>query len=365
MFAISPRHHAPSSHAVHAEHSGVPTILMEHSSTDLASAEDSGSNISQANPKLRDVYLHCRTIARSEEGWNAAPWCFYPGYTRRIRHHLWAVLAFVTAAESLLTAPAHAGRRRAAIDDYEQDLVAAFHGGTQKPAFIALAHTVFTCQLPLQPFVEYLDGCRMELNYTPLSTPFVNFSQLRAYCHCRSQSLGRIIMLLCGQRDEEVLGFNEDLCIGLKLVALLADTSRSLKYGRCLFPIEDLRHFGIHDHVPTILHGSDMTMPQRSSSWGHLIRFECARARMLLERGRPLADYLDGPMKKDVRRSYHTAQAMLDEIQRLGESILHIVPQVPTKLGATDPARVEAIQPAWPRWFSAASPASEPSSSQP
>jgi phytoene/squalene synthetase len=69
-----------------------------------------------------------------------------------------------------------------------------------------------------------------------------------------------------------------------------------------------------------------------------LLRFEVARARALLERGRPLLDQVGGELRFELLLTYYSGQALLDRIESLGDEILRIRPT----LSRTDRARVLA-----------------------
>ena len=120
------------------------------------------------------------------------------------------------------------------------------------------------------------------------------------------------------------------------------ELSIDLPRGRSYLPAEDLRHFGLDvESVQALRTGSSPGMRTATPTlraFRDLIRFQVARARSLLERGRPLIDAVGVDLSMELQLTYLSGHAMLDKIEGLLEEILRTRPT----LSRSDRARVLA-----------------------
>lgn len=295
---------------------------------------------------LDEAYTYCRGLARTRYENVPVASRLLP---ETMRPHVLAVYAFIRAADDFADEPVYEGKRHFALDQWEHELFRTFHGEADHPIFVALRHTIEQCELPLPPFSELLTGFRLDLQ----PAPYVTFEQLRTYCRHRSETLGQIVLGMFGYRDPALLRFAADVCTALQLVTFLQDLGPDLDRGRIYIPREDLRHFGISEEQLKALQGGGRRRLAASSTttrvWRDLVRFQSARARSLLERGRPLLDAITGDLSMELELAYLSGRAMLDKIDALGEGVLRVRPM----LGGADRARVmaRALGHRWPQWL--------------
>jgi squalene synthase HpnC len=261
-----------------------------------------------------------------------------------MRPHVLAIYAFSRVADDFADEPAYAGKRHFALDQWEHELFRTFHGEADHPIFVALRSTVESYDLPITPFAALLTGFRMDL----LAAPYATFDELRTYCRYSSEPMGQIILRLFGYRDPALQSYANDFCTALQLATFLQDLGSDLDRGRIYVPGEDLRHFGItSEHLETLRHGG-RHLARLPRGWRDLLRFQSARARALMERGRPLLDQVGADLGLELELTYHSGQAMLDKIDSQGEELLRSRPT----LGRADRAKVlaKAVGKRWPQW---------------
>jgi phytoene/squalene synthetase len=154
------------------------------------------------------------------------------------------------------------------------------------------------------------------------------------------------MLLVFGYRDPALLSFAGDLCTGLQLASFLQDLGRDLPRGRLHLPLEDLRHFGILPAGVRTAPASAHLLGASTRSFCDLLRFQVARARSLLLRGRPLIDQVGPDLAIELELTYRSGQAILDKIEALGDDLLRGRPT----LGRADRARVlgMALGRRWP-----------------
>jgi squalene synthase HpnC len=287
-----------------------------------------------------EAYAYCERMARTRYENVPVASRFVPD---AVRPHVLAIYAFARAADDFADEPEYTGKRQTALDEWESELFRTFHGEADHPIFVALRHTVEHCELPITPFTDLLTAFRMDIS----PVPPVSFEELRTYCRHAAEPLGQLMLLVFGYRNPSLFGFAGDLCTGLQLASFLQDLGRDLPRGRLHLPLEDLRHFGILPEGVRTAPASAHLLGASSKAWRDLLRFQVARARTLLLRGRPLVDEVGPDLAIELELTYCSGQAILDKIEALGDELLRGRPT----LGRADRARVlgKALGRRWPQ----------------
>lgn len=286
-----------------------------------------------------EAFAYCERLARTRYENVPVASRFVP---EPVRPHVLSIYAFARAADDFADEPQYQGKRQTALDEWESALFRTFHGEADHPIFVALRETIERCDLPITPFTELLTAFRMDINPVPMAT----FEELRTYCRHAAEPLGQLMLLVFGYRDPALLNFAAELCTGLQLASFLQDLGRDLPRGRLHLPLEDLRHFGILPAGVRTAPASAHLLGASSKAWRDLLRFQVARARALLERGRPLLDQVGPDLAIELELTYCSGQAILDKIETLGDEVLRGRPT----LGRAERARVlgRALGRRWP-----------------
>jgi squalene synthase HpnC len=287
-----------------------------------------------------EAYAYCERMARTRYENVPVASRFVP---EPVRPHVLAIYAFARAADDFADEPQYAGKRQSALDVWENELFRTFHGEADHPIFVALQNTVEQCDLPITPFADLLTAFRMDESPVAPAT----FEELRTYCRHAAEPLGQLMLLVFGYRDPALMQFAGDLCTGLQLASFLQDLGRELPRGRLRLPLEDLRHFGILPEGVRTAPASAHLLGASTKAWRDLLRFQVARARSLLLRGRPLLDQVGPDLAIELELTYCSGQAILDKIEALGDEVLRGRPT----LGRADRARVlgKALGRRWPQ----------------
>lgn len=280
---------------------------------------------------LSEAYALCEKLAHARHDGIPAASRFVPALKRP---HLAAIYAFARAASSFADDPQHQGQRHSALDQWEDELIRTFHGEADHPLFVALRDTIERCDLPVTPFQDLIAGCRMDL----APSLFATFDELRTYCRLRAEPIGQLVLGVFGYREPSLLGFAGELCTALSLTVFMQDLGRDLPRGRLLLPVEDLRHFGVLPEGVRTAPASAHLLGASSRAWRDLLRFQVARARALLERGRPLIDRVGEDLRFELLLTYGAGAAMLSKIEALADGVLR---ERPT-LSKAEQARVLA-----------------------
>jgi squalene synthase HpnC len=201
---------------------------------------------------------------------------------RPIRDAVLAIYRFARAADDIADeGNATSAERLAAMDRFAGALDTIRDG--QRPTeapFAKLADAIARHGLPIAPFHDLLSAFRQDVTTHRYST----FDMLLDYCRRSANPIGRFLLQL-HRRDTPANATHSDaICTALQLVNFWQDIADDWNRGRLYLPQEDLARFGVAE--------AQIAEGRCDGRWRALMAFETARARTLLESGRPLVHVL-------------------------------------------------------------------------
>ena len=85
------------------------------------------------------------------------------------------------------------------LDWWETELDACYEGRPSHPVFVALRETVVAKDVPKQPFADLLKAFRQD----QVVKRYPTWEAVLDYCVYSANPVGRLVLYLCGYRDEE------------------------------------------------------------------------------------------------------------------------------------------------------------------
>jgi squalene synthase HpnC len=249
------------------------------------------------------AFVECERIARTH----------YENFTlgsrllpRHLRRHIAAIYAYARTADDLADEEPDPVRALAGLDAWERELDACYAGTACHPIFVALAETVRTFDIPIEPFKRLLTAFRMDVRFAG----FERFDDLRHYCAHSADPVGHLVLHLFGFSDAERQARADDICTALQLTNFWQDLAIDLRKGRVYLPREDMARFG---YTP-----EDLGRHAITPAFRELMAFECARTRALFERGLALATMLDRNRGREIRLFAGGGLAILSRLEAVG-----------------------------------------------
>ena len=245
---------------------------------------------------------------------------------RKIRPHIYALYAFMRTADDFADLPHRLpAERLRLLADWRTHLDHAIAGELPSdPVFFALQHTFRTFDLPPNPFYLLLDAFEFDARG---AVQFETFGDLHWYTERSAEPVGQLVLALFGYRDDERIQWSNDICTALQLLNFLQDAKDDLTEGRCYFPEEDYRKFGISSARPTVAAKDILS----SSQTGALILFECERIAGLLLSGAKLPEHVNGRFKFELRAVLHGAHSILRKIREIKGDTIRSRPKLSTR----------------------------------
>ena len=226
-------------------------------------------------------------------------------FPKRVRPHLMAIYGFARLADDI--GDEAEGDRTELLDWLSSELDAVYGPGTPAHELMrALAPTVAAFGLPREPFDRLIEANRRD----QVAHRYETFDALREYCGLSADPVGELVLRVLEAWTPERAALSDATCTGLQLVEFWQDLGEDAARDRVYVPLEDMDRFGYR--VEELLAGT------RNGAFLALMRFEAARTRALLERGRPLARTLPGRVGLAVRLFTAGGLAALDNLEQQG-----------------------------------------------
>lgn len=250
---------------------------------------------------LAAAQQYCRRLARTHyENFTVASWLL----PRTLRQHFFGVYAYCRWADDLADETGDTLRSLELLDWWERQLDDCYRADAQHPVFVALAETITTFAIPVDPFRDLLTAFRQDQRQTRYET----FDELLGYCRHSANPVGRIVLHLGRCVTDENLRLSDSVCTGLQLANFCQDVARDYARGRIYLPRESWRQFG-YDEAMFARH-------ECNAAFRKLLQHEVDRAANFLHDGWPLVKSVSRELQTDVALFIRGGIAILHEIRR-------------------------------------------------
>ena len=251
--------------------------------------------------RLDAAYEHCREVTRREAS------SFYYGFLLlppAQRRAIYSAYAFARQCDDLADGDLPRDEAERAIDSARGALDRSLAGDPGGPVLEALARTIERYDVPLQHFVDLIDGVRTDVKVSR----YASFADLRAYCYRVASSVGLICIEIFGYNGgERSRRYATDLGIALQLTNILRDVVEDADRGRIYLPQEEIEWFGYSE--------AELLERKVTPEFRRLIAYQVHRAREFFASGRRLLPYLPVRARACVGVMAGIYSSILDEIE--------------------------------------------------
>ncbi len=253
---------------------------------------------------VEGAYAFCESLVRSHyENFPVASRLLFG----RARRAIAALYGFARLSDDFADEPEYEGVRLERLEEWRRELAAVREDGVPgHPVFVALRDAVKKFALPLEPFEDLLSAFTQDVT----KKRYESFAEVLDYCRRSANPVGRIVLMVHGYRDPELLRMSDAICTGLQLANFWQDMSVDLKKDRIYVPREDFERFGYSE--------GDMFRGAANEALRALTAFEVARARRLFAQGRALPSKLRWPLSWEIALTVRGGLAILDKIEAQG-----------------------------------------------
>ncbi|HTS13662.1 MAG TPA: squalene synthase HpnC [Candidatus Limnocylindrales bacterium] len=243
------------------------------------------------------------------ENFNVVSWLL----PRHLHQHFYNVYSYCRWADDLGDeVPDHA-RALELLSAWEDEVRLCYFPGRapSHPVLIALRETIREKDIPLKPFADLLRAFRQDQRVQRYTT----WDEVIDYCVYSANPVGRLVLYVCGYRDEERQRLSDFTCTALQLANFWQDASRDLEKGRIYIPLDALAAHGLSE--------SDIVERRFDARYVALMKDLIARTRELFAAGLPLAQSVDAGLRIDIELFSRGGMFILDAIEDCGYDTLH------------------------------------------
>ncbi len=193
-------------------------------------------------PSMEQARMWCRQLATTHyENFHVATW-FLP---ERVRPHFESVYAYCRVSDDLgdEVATPEIGMRLLRTWGEMLDECYEAPERSRHPVFVALRETIDACELPKELFADLLRAFRQD----QVVTHYETWEELLEYSRDSANPVGRLVLLVCGYRDEERARLSDKVCTALQLANFWQDVVEDADRGRRYLPAEYMRAFRVDD----------------------------------------------------------------------------------------------------------------------
>src|SRR5882762_5307521 len=246
------------------------------------------------------------------ENFNVVSWLL----PKHLHQHFYNVYAYCRWADDLGDEVPNATRALELLRWWEHELEACYEGKPSHAVFVALRETIVAKDIPKQPFADLLKAFRQDQTVKR----YPDWASVLDYCVYSANPVGRLVLYLCGYRDEQRQRLADATCTALQLANFWQDVSRDLEKGRIYIPLDAAAAQGLTEN--------DIVERRFDERYVRLMKDLIARTRELFAQGMPLAKMVDGRLRIDLEMFSSGGTAVLDAIEAMGYDTLHNRPAI-------------------------------------
>src|SRR6516162_10081312 len=246
------------------------------------------------------------------ENFNVVSWLL----PRELHQHFYNLYAYCRWADDLGDEVPEKERALELLDWWERELDACYAGRPSHAGFIALRRTIVAKDIPRKPFADLLAAFRQDQTVKRYAT----WESVLDYCLYSANPVGRLVLYLCGYRDEARQRLSDATCTALQLANFWQDVSRDLDKGRIYIPLDIAARHEVSE--------GDIVSRHFSKNYVRLMKELIAGTRTLFDQGLPLARQVEGKLRVDIEMFSRGGLAVLDAIEAQGYDTLHRRPSV-------------------------------------
>ena len=263
---------------------------------------------------VRAAFANVGSISEGEAYTRALTYSHYENFSvvsvllpKRLRQDFCNVYAFCRIADDLGDEVGDKEKSLEYLGAFRRQLIECYAGRANTAVFVALAQTVKRHNIPMKPFDDLIRAFEQD----QVVTRYETFEQDVDYCTKSADPVGRIVLYMCGYRDEERQRLSDKICTALQLINFWQDVRRDvLERDRIYLPRVDMERFGVT--VEQLRAGCV------NGAYKDLIRFEVERTERMFDEGAALLPMLKPVYRKQIALFLKGGRAVCAAVRRQG-----------------------------------------------
>ena len=235
---------------------------------------------------------------------------------KRLHQDFYNVYSFCRWADDLGDEIGDTAESLRLLSWWRGELEAAYAGRATHPVFVALGETVERHELPITPFDDLIKA----FEHDQTVTRYANWEELFGYCRYSANPVGRLVLGLCGYRDDERYRLSDATCTALQLANFWQDVTVDWAKDRVYLPLDVLAKQGY-----TV---EDLAARKFDARFREAMRESVGVARELFLTGLPLAGMVDRRLGIDLELFSRGGLKVLEKIEAQDYDVLRARPAI-------------------------------------
>ena len=269
----------------------------------------------EERPTLEEAEAWCHRLATTHyENFHVATW-FLPA---RVRPHFESVYAYCRVSDDLGDEVASPEVGLRLLRTWGEMLNECYDAPerSRHPVYVALRKTIVACDLPRSLFADLLRAFGQD----QVKTHYETWEEAVTYSQDSANPVGRLVLMVCGYRDEVRALLSDKICTGLQLANFWQDVVEDGERGRRYVPAEYMDRFGVEEGQ---IEGRVFT-----PEFGRMMEALVERTRAMLREGGAISGTVDKELAVTLDLFRKGGEAILDGIASQGYDTLRGRPVV-------------------------------------
>jgi phytoene synthase len=222
-----------------------------------------------------------------------------------------AFYAFCREIDDVVDEVTDPGVARTKLGWWQGEVAKSYAGNATHPVMQALMPLAATYRIEARHLQAVIDGCQMDLE----QNRYLDFPNLKQYCHLVAGIVGEVAARIFGQTDEATTTYAHKLGLAFQLTNIIRDVGEDAMRGRIYLPVNELQRFDVKAH--------EILKRQYSERFTALMQFQTERALALYDEALALLPESDRRSQKPGLMMASIYRTLLREIAADGYQVLH------------------------------------------
>jgi squalene synthase HpnC len=266
-------------------------------------------------PSLHEAKDWCRKLAASHYENFHVTTLFLP---KKVRPHFESIYAYCRVSDDLGDEVSDPEIATYLLDTWGAMLDECYDApqNSRHPVFVSLRETIVETGVPRELFANLLRAFRQD----QVKTHYESIAELLEYSQDSANPVGRLVLWVCGYRDESLCLLSDKVCTALQLANFWQDVVEDSERGRRYLPADEMRRFGASDE--------QIATRQFTAEFWRLMQSLVEQTRTMLHEGSAISKRVDKDLGATLTLFCKGGDAILDAIEGHGFDVLKKRPEV-------------------------------------
>lgn len=234
---------------------------------------------------------------------------------RELRKHLAIIYWFARTADDLADEGTYSSEERLRnLSDLEIRLKNLLHKNFHSDFECALFETIKSKSLSCDYFFHLLEAFKQDT----IKNRYLNFSEVLDYCSNSANPVGRLVLELIDQKNDDAFFYSDKICTALQITNFIQDSVRDFEKNRIYYPQDEMQKFGVTEKM--------FELKQNNLNFKHLVEFSIGRVIEMFNAGKPLLNLLKGRIRQEIAMTIEGGELILKKIRKNDYDVLNCRP---------------------------------------